>query len=100
MNQQNQAALYSFLRVLAVALASAVLPFLTGPTDDIPGRAIGFAVGSAFLLTVINYLRPGETRFGNAGTTDATVDRGAIDVFTVAIAALIISVVYLVLILT
>lgn len=60
----NLNALYSFLRVLAVALASAVLPFLTGPNDEIPTRAIVIALVSAFLLTVINYLRPGETRFG------------------------------------
>lgn len=58
-------AVFSFLRVLAVALASAVLPFVTAPqSDEVPVRAIVTAVIAATLLTVINYLRPGETRFG------------------------------------
>lgn len=58
------AALFSFLRTLAVALASAVLPFLTGPGDEIPTRAVVIACVSAFLLTVINFFRPGDPRFG------------------------------------
>lgn len=70
-NNRNVAALYSFLRVLAVALASAILPFLAGPGDDIPVRAIVIACASAFLLTVVNYLRPGEPRFGPEPKVDA-----------------------------
>lgn len=58
-------AIFSFLRVLAVALASAILPFLTAPqSDEVPTRAIVTALASAFLLTVINYFRPGDGRFG------------------------------------
>lgn len=65
MSKSNRAALFSFLRVLAVALASAILPFLTADgSDEVPPRAIITALVSAFLLTVINYFRPGETRFG------------------------------------
>lgn len=65
----TRAAVFSFLRVLAVALASAILPFLTAPqSDDVPVRAIVTAVVAAFLLTVINYFRPGETRFGPHAT--------------------------------
>lgn len=87
MNAQNTAALFSFLRVLAVALASAVLPFVTAPhSDDVPVRAVVYAVASAFLLTVINYLRPGEPRFGLHAREECTCDdpthahdRGALD---------------------
>lgn len=65
MSTNPRAALFSFLRVLAVALASACLPFVTAPqNDEVPVRAIVTAVVAAFLLTVINYLRPGEPRFG------------------------------------
>lgn len=61
----NKAALFSFLRVLAVALASACLPFVTAPaSDEVPVRAVVTAVLAAFLLTVVNFLRPGEHRFG------------------------------------
>ena len=60
-------ALFSFLRVLAVALASAVIPFVTAPqSDEVPVRAIVYAVIAATLLTVVNFFRPGETRFGPA----------------------------------
>ena len=57
------AALFSFLRVLAVALATAVLPYLTAD-EEINYRAIVIACISSFLLTVVNFLRPGEPRFG------------------------------------
>lgn len=61
----TRAALFSFLRVLAVALASAALPFVTAPqSDEVPTRAIVTAVVAAFLLTVINFFRPGDPRFG------------------------------------
>lgn len=71
-------ALFSFLRVLAVALSSAVLPFVLAAGDsDVPVRAVVIAVVSAFLLTVINFFRSGETRFGtppNPGAPDAVDD--------------------------
>lgn len=64
-NTNPTAALFSFLRVLAVALASAILPFVTAPQgDEVPVRAVVTAVVAATLLTVINYFRPGEPRFG------------------------------------
>ena len=66
MNNTNmRGAVFSFLRVLAVALASAVLPFVTAPqSDEVPTRAIVYAVVAATLLTVINFFRPGDGRFG------------------------------------
>lgn len=56
-------ALCSFLRVLAVAQASAWLA-LESSGEDITARGVGLAAASAFALTVVNYLRPGEPRFG------------------------------------
>lgn len=57
------AALYSFLRVLAVAEASAYLALTTGD-EPITVKAAGMAALSALALSVINFLRPGESRFG------------------------------------
>lgn len=57
-------AAFSFLRVLAVALASALLPMFVGAEEYPTGKAVGIACGAAFLLTVVNYFRDGETRFG------------------------------------
>lgn len=59
-----QAALFSFLRVLAVAVASALLPLFVGVEDYPTGQAVLLAVIPAFLLTLVNYLRPGDHRFG------------------------------------
>lgn len=70
-------ALFSFLRVLAVALASAILPFVTAPqSDEVPTRAVVTAVLAAFLLTVINFFRPGEPRFGTEPKTKVVGDAG------------------------
>jgi hypothetical protein len=57
-------AFYSFLRVLAVALAVAILPYVPEGGEDVDLRAVVTAVVSAFLLTVINFFRSGEVRFG------------------------------------
>lgn len=59
-----KAALFSFLRVLAVAIASALSPLFIGVDDYPTVRAMLLAVVPAFLLTVVNYLRPGDSRFG------------------------------------
>lgn len=58
-------AFYSFLRVLAVALAVAVLPYVPAGGEDVDVRSIVTACVGAFLLTVINFFRKGEVRFGN-----------------------------------
>lgn len=62
-------AVFSFLRVLATNAATALLPlFLIGGenAEDYPtGKALSIAVIASALLTVINYARPGETRFGS-----------------------------------
>lgn len=63
-SRRNLAAFWSFLRVLLVAEASALLPLWVGAGDYPTLKAMGLAAVPAFLLTVINYLRPGETRFG------------------------------------
>lgn len=61
-------ALASFARVLAANVATALLPlFLVGGTtaENYPtGTALGIATAASFLLTVINFFRAGETRFG------------------------------------
>ena len=71
-------AAFSFLRVLAVALASALLPMFVGAEEYPTGKAVGIACGAAFLLTVVNYFRDGETRFGtppNLGAPAVAEDR-------------------------
>lgn len=65
-----KAALFSFLRVLAVAVAAALLPLFTGADDYPTVRAVLLAVIPAFLLTVVNYLRPGDHRFGAGAGED------------------------------
>jgi hypothetical protein len=59
-------AVFSFFRVLCPALATAVLPYiLAGKNGDpIHLRPILVAVAASFLLTVVNFFRPGEVRFG------------------------------------
>lgn len=89
--KNNVGALLSFLRVLAVALATAVLPHvLLGQNGDpIVGKEILLAVAAAALLTVINYFRPGETRFGttkpNVVREDGYVSVGLIVVIVLAV---------------
>lgn len=63
-NPNYLGALFSFLRVLVVALSSALLPMFVGAEEYPTGKAVGIACGAAFLLTVVNYFRDGETRFG------------------------------------
>ncbi len=58
-----RAAAFSFLRVLAVAEASAWLALTTGE-DPVTPQALALAAASALALSVVNFLRPGETRFG------------------------------------
>ena len=63
-------AVFSFLRVLAVGLAVALLPFLTADgasVDALPWARIGTALAAAAALTLINYFRTGEVRFGRVG---------------------------------
>lgn len=85
-------AVFSFLRVLAVALASAVLPFVTSSqSDEVPVRAVLYAVAGAFLLTVVNFFRAGEPRFGtppNPGADDGTSDVGLIFAFLLVFAVI------------
>lgn len=59
-----RAALFSFLRVLAVAEASAWLALNYGADSEISTKAVLLAGLSAFALTVVNFFRPGESRFG------------------------------------
>lgn len=56
-------AFFSFLRVLTVALASALLPLFTAD-QEFTARAVLIPAGAAFTLTVINFFREGESRFG------------------------------------
>lgn len=74
-----RAAFSSFLRVLAVALGVALVPFLTalstsqGP-GDVPWWQILVALVLAAVLTGVNYLRPGEVRFGRGRPNVARVE--------------------------
>jgi len=64
----NLGALYSFLRVLATNVGTALLPlFLSSGAnaDEYPaGKALVIAVVVSVLLTVVNYVRPGNVSFG------------------------------------
>lgn len=65
-------AFFSFLRVLTVALASALLPLFT-LDQEFTARSVLIPAGAAFLLTLVNFFREGETRFGpppNPGAVD------------------------------
>lgn len=71
MSKQTKAAATSFLRVLAATFGAAVLMAWDGFADHDVGSwtwstlgAFGAAVASAFMLSVVNWLRSGETRFG------------------------------------
>lgn len=71
-------ALFSFLRLLAVAEASALIPLFTfvNPADRPTLGVVAFALVPPFLLTVVNFFREGETRFGtppNPGRPDVSV---------------------------
>lgn len=73
-------ALFSFLRVLAVAEASAYLALTQASDEPVTWKACGLAAASALALSVINFFRPGESRFGpepkvdpEAGYTTARV---------------------------
>lgn len=90
-------ALLSFLRVLATNIATALLPlFVAGQsTDDYPtGAALVIATVVSLLLTVINFFRTGETRFG-APPNVVNDERGGSDARTLAVVALAIAVVAL-----
>lgn len=69
-------ALFSFLRVLATNVATALLPLFLlndqGASDYPAGKALILAVVTSTLLTVINFLRAGETRFGTPPNVVAT----------------------------
>lgn len=68
-------AVFSFLRVLLVAIPSAIAPYLIADSEEpINWRAIGIASALALMLTTANFFREGETRFGtppNPGRPDA-----------------------------
>ncbi len=74
-------ALLSFLRVLATNVGTALLPlFLSsaGNAEEYPaGKALTIAVIVSGLLTVVNYFRSGETRFGPPPNTDAPPTDGS-----------------------
>lgn len=58
-------AIFSFLRVLAVAEATAFSTLLLNDsTDPISLRASLIAAALALCLTVVNFFRDGETRYG------------------------------------
>lgn len=70
-----KAAFASFGRVLAATLFAAVVAVWNSTPDrnvlawDVAGwRAFALAVASAAMLTVINALRPSDTRFGRGAT--------------------------------
>lgn len=67
-------AVFSFIRVLLVAVPSAIAPyFVADNPDGLDWRAIAIAATLAFLLTTANFFRDGETRFGtppNPGRPD------------------------------
>lgn len=71
MSVKTKAAIGSFLRTLAACLVTAVTTVMGvkgyGPLDFTAGdwKATGNGFIGAFLLFAANYLRPGETRFGN-----------------------------------
>lgn len=62
-------AFFSFLRVLATNVATALTPlfFLDDQEQGVypEAAALGVAFVVALLLTVTNFFRPGEVRFGN-----------------------------------
>lgn len=58
-------AFFSFLRVLATNVATALTPlFLVDASNYPEGKALVIALIVSALLTVTNFFRSGETRFG------------------------------------
>lgn len=67
----------SFLRVLGTTLLTALVPLLSAESGEWPTRtALAIAVTSAFLLTVVNFVRSGETRFGPPPNPGAVPEDG------------------------
>lgn len=97
----NLGALYSFLRVLATNVATALLPlFLLNEreADDYPsGKALVIAVTASFLLTVTNYFRSGETRFGATAPNVIRDDAGRGTIETIGVVLAVVAAVLLVL---
>lgn len=65
--------LFSFLRVLVVAQASALAPLFTDVDDYPTGKAVIIAATLSALLTIVNFFGSWETRFGtppNPGNTE------------------------------
>lgn len=95
-------AFLSFLRVLATNVSTALLPLFIAKQED--GQeyptvtALVIATVVSFLLTVVNFFRSGETRFGPPPNV-VEGDHGASSTHTLAVVALIIAVVALLFIL-
>ena len=98
--RNNLGALYSFLRVLATNVATALLPlFLSSGAnaDEYPaGKAVVIAVIVSVLLTLVNYFRAGNVSFGVTAPNVVRED-GATDVITALVVVFLVIVVLIVL---
>ncbi len=61
-----RAALFSFLRLLALTLATAYLTLTEAAKEEMTLEAAAIAGLGALALTTVNFLRPGDPRFGPA----------------------------------
>lgn len=93
----NLGALYSFLRVLATNVGTALLPlFLSSGANasEYPaGKALVIAVVVSALLTVVNYVRPGNVAFGNTAPNVVREGEGELGRGTLGLIGLILAVV-------
>lgn len=71
--ENYKGALYSYLRVLVVAIASALSPMFVGAEDFPTGKAVLIAAIASLLLVTVNFFGSWETRYGtppNPGAVD------------------------------
>lgn len=71
-NYNWRGALFSYVRMLILALTSALAPMFTGVDDFPTGRAVLIAVIAATLLVTANFFGSWETRYGTPPNPDST----------------------------